>query len=78
MPVVNFRVYLTNGLIEEGLAVDPGVEHGGEGCCHGKVGRGGELRGLNAAEAVGAGDGSVFVGFSKEVKDPARDFRKLQ
>ena len=54
-PVFNLHVKFTDGLIQEGLAVNTRIKEGGEGGCCGQVTGGGKFRGLNAAEAVGAG-----------------------
>ena len=70
-PVLNFRVYLADSLVEKGLTVDPSIKHGGKGSHSGQVGGCGEVHGLNAVEAMSMGDWVVFIQLSEEVKDPA-------
>jgi len=69
-PVLNLCVKVTDGLIQEGFAVNTRVEEGREGSGGGQVTRGGEFGGLDAAEAVGAG-GWVLSIVVKEVENPA-------
>jgi len=66
-------VDLTNGLVEEGLTVDPGVKEGGEGGGSGEVVGGREFSGLDTAEAVRA-SGSSFRVVVEKVKDPGGGF----
>jgi len=68
-PVLNLHVKVTDGLIQEGLAVYTRVEEGGEGSGGGQIARGREFGGLDATEAVGAGRRVLNV-VVKEVENP--------
>jgi len=73
-PCFNFHVHFTDGLIKEGLTVDPGIKHGQKGSGSGEVRGDGEGGRLDAAEAVGAGNRAVLIFLSEEVKNPPRGF----
>jgi len=73
-PGFNFRVYLTDSLVEEGLTVDLGIKHGREGSGRGQIRGGREGGGLDTVETMGVGNGVVFVLFREEVEDPSRGF----
>jgi len=73
-PVVNLRVNVANGLVQESLAVNTRIKKCGEGSGRGQVARGGKLSGLHATEAMGAG-GRVLEVVVEEVENPASGLR---